>query len=378
MKLKFFFLCLPLFFSVTALANNKDTFDPYDDIFMKDGTVYHGYISEQKMNGDIIIKYVSVTRTIEGATVLPNGDGKVLVITPGRRYSDVFILEEGDVVTFKQDFESETNANISQIEKIDRPVIKGIIDIITTKDDKYQGNIVETVPGKYLKLRKQNGDLVVILQKNILIQQRAAQDRSLSIVSQSPFMDSYQLKSGATVSGILTSQDSSSGLLIVTEASDITFPFEMKNIQVINKVFRPDFTVVPSGLEKNVLRLNGGVYEGITATVKSSAVYVPSNEHLPWFVMSPGSLTVEMDVDLTKGVNDKSSPYSLFEFNPGKSDDDGFYRLNGIKNLGKITIPPDSSDKKGPLATYVYDNLRSGIYALLNTKTYMIFLIWVN
>ena len=378
MKLKYFLLCLPLLFSVTVFADNKHTFDPYDDIYMKDGTVYHGYISSQKMNGDITIHYVSVIRTLEGASVFSEGDGKGVVMTGDRRYSDVDILEYGDMVTFRDEFESDEHTHISQIEKTVRPILKGFLDIITTKNDKYQGNIVETVPGKSVKMLRQNGTVAVILQKNIVSQQRAVLDKTLGIVSQSPFIDSYLLKDGNTVSGVLTSQDSSSGLLIVTDASDNNRPCDIKNISVINKVFRDGFTVVSPGLDKNVLRLNGIEYEGIEGTLKNNAVFFPSNEHLPWFVMSPGSLTVEMDADLAKDVIDQSSPYSLTEFNPGKSDDNDLYRLNGIKNKGKTIIAPDFGDKKGQVATYVYDNLGSGIYALFNIKTHVVFFIWVK
>ena len=68
MKVNHSFLFLPLLLSLTtALCAQENSKFPYEDIYLKDGSVYHGFISEQTVStGQVVIDYLWVDYTFEG------------------------------------------------------------------------------------------------------------------------------------------------------------------------------------------------------------------------------------------------------------------------------------------------------------------------
>ena len=386
MKLKYMLLCLPLLFSVTMQAADDKTYDPYDDIYLTDGTVYHGYISRQS-GSEREITYVSVTYTFENAKVVPayrdSKDDKATVEANGRYYLDVTILEEGDVVTFRDDSGGRCIVQRSQIAKTVSPATEGIKDIITTKrGETYRGHIVESVPGKTVKMRLDNGRTVVILRSNMDSQQREKSDPALTTVSQSPFLERYVLNNGQEISGILTSQSYTTGLLILTEPSERGLPFSTSDIETVFKDLRPDFTVAVPPIDKDKLKVNGSVYEGIEPTFskgsKGNVITVPTDGPLPFVVVFYGEpLVVEMNSELVPEASE-ASPYSFVSMTPHQESEE-FFRINTNKNKDdKMTIKPTDTKVEGETTKFIYEHPERGLYALMSTTLMKILFVWVN
>ena len=383
MKVKYSIFFLPLFFSLTtALSAQENSKVPYEDIYLKDGSVYHGYIAEQTVStGQIIIEYIWADYTFERDKVfLSQFDDPVThLIADGVDYNNVKVLETGDFVTFRTLDKGSFQTKSSEIIKTVRPVYEGIFDLIALRNSQqYKGHIIETVPGKSLKLLSDNGMVVNLLQKNIALQQRECKNKEkFNIVMQSPFSEEYVLKNGTVLKGVLVTQNYDSGLLTLSDNKGNPVPFSLKEIQIIRKAARPDFTIVNPKLGKDAVRINGTEYTGIIPEMNKNSILIPADKHLPFILVEPGQLTVEVDNGIV-GSDSNVSPYSLFGFNPSPNDD-GYYKLDAVKlSKGKVTVPPDANEHGIDTTKYIYDHVARGLYALYNTKTQSLLLIWVN
>lgn len=374
MKAKYTLFLLPLLLSGSVWAAGDKDYDPYQDIYLKDGTVYHGFISKQTPDNDIYITYHSVTYTRENAIVIPTGDpgdSKVMVKTDNEIFSDVVLLQDGDVAIFRKDLESPLIklSNMREVEKIVYPVVDGIRDIFTTiSGKKYSGHLLEKAPGRSRTILQDNGKKAVLRQSNLVMHQREAKDKSLSITSMSPFLDKYEYL-GTTVSGILTSQSFTDDLLIVTDPAGNTLAIKLDNVGDIYTEVMEEFTVVKPQMGDKEIRINDKVREGFEVAMKNSHILIPAKERLPFINVESGKLVLE--------VNNDVPPYGLFVFNPIPDGDDQI-KIDQKKTNDKVTITPDEAQKGRTTTKFVYDDVTSGFYALYNTTTKIIFLLWVN
>lgn len=387
MKVNHSFLFLPLFLSLTtALYAQENSKIPYEDIYLKDGNVYHGYIAEQNVaNGEIVIAYNWAEYTFDGSRVdlFEFDEPATSLIVDGKTYTNVKVLERGDVVKFRLQEEGRLWTKSSEIQRIVRPVYDGIVDLLTMKNSNQpvRGHIIETQPGKSIKLVQDNGRIVNLQQKNIALQQRECKNKDrYNIVMQSPFSEEYVMKDGTTYKGVLVAQNNDSGLLTLSDNKGNPVPFFQKDIRLIRKTARPDFTIVNPRLGEKAVRINGTEYTGITGTLdqkNKKGIVIAGDKRLPFVFVEPGKLVIEVDNDEVK-VEGNVSPYSLFEFYPSR-DDDGTYKLDGLKSSkGSVTVPPDAHEKLADTTKYVYDHVARGIYCLCNIQTWNLFLIWVN
>lgn len=388
MKLKYMLLCLPLLLSVTARADDDQTDIPYDDIYLKDGSMYHGYVSEQTLTGEVKIVYDWAVFKFDRAKlqIVPEEDPYVIISAANQNFGKCTILEDGDVITFKQLAGGTHTTKASNIEKTVRPVTPGIYDILETRGSpgrSYRGHLVEI--GKYYKLMQDNGVPVVLKQENIVVQKREREEKSLSLFSQSPFLERYVMKNGAEFRGVLTSRSFTEGTLVLMDATDIPIPVNLGQVRGIFKEPNRLYHVEPDRLEEFEVRVNGKVFEGIEPTINKNVVTVPSDGSLPFVVAKFGEpLIVEVDESIL-GPNPDVSPYMLSSMKPAKEGEE-FYRivLNKPKDKDSYRIVPDSNVKKGHTVQYVYDRPLRGIYALLrvdvnpNAKHNKILFIWVD
>ena len=387
MKVNHSFFFLPLLLTLTtALSAQENSKIPYEDIYLKDGSVYHGYIAEQTVaTGQVVIEYIWAEYTFDGDKVLLSqfDDPVTSLIADGKAYSNIKVLETGDFVKFRVLNGGTFPTKSSEIVKTERPVYDGIYDLVTIRNTQQQhkGHIVETIPGKSIKLETDNGKVINILQKNIALQQRECKNKEkFNIVMQSPFSEEYVMTNGNVFKGVLVTQDNSSGLLTLSDNKGNPVAFLLKDIKIIRKTARPDFTVVSPKLGKNAVRVNGIEYTGIigTPSQKDRGVLVEGDKHLPYALVEPGKLVVEVDNDEVK-ADGNASPYSLFTSFPTRDDDGKYYRLEGIKSSkGSVTVTPDAHEKMADTTKYIYDNVARGLYCLLNMNTRNMLLVWVN
>lgn len=387
MKVNHSFFFLPLLLTLTtALSAQENSKIPYEDIYLKDGSVYHGYIAEQTVaTGQVVIEYIWAEYTFDGDKVLLSqfDDPVTSLIADGKAYSNIKVLETGDFVKFRVLNGGTFPTKSSEIVKTERPVYDGIYDLVTIRNTQQQhkGHIVETIPGKSIKLETDNGKVINILQKNIALQQRECKNKEkFNIVMQSPFSEEYVMTNGNVFKGVLVTQDNSSGLLTLSDNKGNPVAFLLKDIKIIRKTARPDFTVVSPKLGKNAVRINGVEYTGIVGTPsqKDRGVLVEGDKHLPYALVEPGKLVVEVDNDEVK-ADGNASPYSLFTSFPTRDDDGKYYRLEGIKSSkGSVTVTPDAHEKMADTTKYIYDNVARGLYCLLNMNTRNMLLVWVN
>ncbi|MBQ6578172.1 MAG: hypothetical protein IJL91_10630 [Bacteroidales bacterium] len=284
MKVHYSILFLPLLLSLTmSLSAQTNSKVPYEDIYLKDGSVYHGYIAEQIVStGQIIIEYTWADFTFERDKVFLSqfDDPVTRLIADGVEYNNVKVLETGDYVKFRTLDGGSFRTKSSEIIKTVRPVYEGIYDLVALRNtQQYKGHIIETVPGKSLKLLSDNGKVVNLLQKNIALQQRECKNKErFNIVMQSPFSEEYVLKNGVILKGVLVTQNYDSGLLTLSDNKGNPVPFSLKEIQIIRKTARPDFTIIRPRLGKNAVRINGTEHTGMIPELNKSSIMIPSDK----------------------------------------------------------------------------------------------------
>lgn len=347
MRPPFTSLILPLLFTASILSA-QNAF--YEDIYLKDGRALHGYISGQIIaTGEVLINY---------------------------SWKD-FIRDDGSVAS-RETGGGQFLTKSSEIVKIVRPVFDEIYDLVTLRDGtKYKGHIVETIPGKSIRMLLDDGEIVILNQRDFVIQQRDAKDRSQSsIVAQSWFLEEYEIKNGSSFKGLLVSQDFASGALILVDTEGNAVAFLLNDVKKIRKAARPIVTITGDG-ERSVISLNGTGYISIKARQVNNNLFLPDGL-VPSIVVKSGEWVVEMDNNPYLAQADPSlSPYNLFQY--VREEVEGHYKLIPQRQSNqRVTIPPDSFEE-GPVKTkYHYKDIPSGNYAYFYPMTRDLFLIQVK
>ena len=380
MKIKHILFCLSLLFSVAAWADSDDVTAYYDQIYLKDGSIYHGYITNQLNTGEIVIKYDWSIHTCDRSQANITTVEDISIITVGDKvYNNAVLLTDGDVITFKDMTPGMINSKTSQIEKTVRPITPGLNDFIKTNDGQsYRGHIVEVVPGKTMTIQRENGIPVVISSKNILTNAKERKSKDLTFLSQSPFYEEYVMKNEMVYPGLRVSQDYSNGSVIIYDGNDIPSSIDLKDIRVIRKSIREGFTVVQQRLEKDEIRVNGKVYQGVPTlgkriSSKKVSYLISGTGPLPFILVDSDAFQYEIDAELAP--SDAASPYQLVMFNAAMNDN-GDYEFNAVRTKDSFAVQSDDAYRKGLMFVTRYDHLPRGIYALCDVRSDFVFLIW--
>lgn len=384
MKIKHILFFLPLLFSVAAWAQDHRASEYYDEIYLKDGSIYHGYISQQLNTGEIEIIYDWAIHSFDSsdATVNKVENGAIVAVN-NRVYGNIELLAEGDVISFKDLSGGSLDSMTSEIVKTVRAITPAMNDLIKMKDGRvYRGHIVEVVPGKTMTIQQDNGVPVVIYSKNILTNARERKAKELSYVSQYPFFEEYELKNGVKYTGLRVNQDYTRGSIMFNDVTDIPNSFDLSEVKVIRKSVGMS---VPDKMEDTEVLINGKSYTGVVAELDDYTYTIPADQPLRYIMVPSGKMVLEVNNSVCDNDPTVSSPYTLVEFNATKiKAKDGKklskYELDAVKKPSKehFIMQPDSSVRGSMTTKFTYDNLSAGIYALYCLKEKNIFVIWVN
>lgn len=163
----------------------------------------------------------------------------------------VRILEKGAVVKYL-DFNSNSyNIDWNEIQTIKRNKrpqtdLTGLVDVIELRSgEKFQGQILEQIPGKQIRLQREDGIVEVIDFKQISLQKKVKLNPGQSLFEQSSLMDIILLENGQCIKGIVIEQDygtdkEPSYSLVQTFSKDIR-KVEHKDIAEIRREKNPDY-----------------------------------------------------------------------------------------------------------------------------------------
>ena len=214
--------------------------EPYETVVLKNGSVLEGYISVQHPGKDIIffaekatvyipVKQVKsvleydieietlsdpwkawvgdnplLVKTVRGSKFLQMTD-IILVETP--LYSNwnvvprkVRILEKGEVIKYLDFTPNSYYLDWKDIQAIKRAPrattdLTGLIDVVALRTgEKYEGQIIEQIPGERIRLLKNDGIVEVINAGQIAFQQKKKLNPNQSLFEQSPLLDVVCIK----------------------------------------------------------------------------------------------------------------------------------------------------------------------------------------
>ena len=349
-----------------------------DTIIMKNGTVYEGFISEQSTKGDVWIKAATSTMTFDRDSISINStEGSTTVSFKKQLFNDVTILEDGDIVTFRCNYQALVQTKMSEVDKVLKPVVPNVLDVVTA-DKTYEGSIVETAFGRYLKIL--SGDKKhVIKSKNIKSQSRKteAEGRENLDVTLFPYLDVYEMKDKSVVSGILISQNMSDGSLIFKTENGTLLPLNLKNIDKVRKVVNNNYKEVVYPIDTAAmadLYINDFEVEPLQGFYdkKTDIVSVPV-EMGSGMILIPGKDVTLCQKEKAKA---KMKEYILVPFNPLESVKNGLIRLGKTGSLSFVN--PTVVEKQDGLVYTDYKNLNAGYYILYDKKDQMIIPLWVR
>jgi len=116
----------------------------------------------------------------------------------------------------------------------------GVLDVIQTKDGTAaKGVIVEQVPGKSIKIKTIDRDVVLTFDfADVVGTSREALDSTRDIISQSAFLDVLVLKNGSVIKGIITQQKPGEDIRIETAGNSL-FSQRYADVAKIHKEVNP-------------------------------------------------------------------------------------------------------------------------------------------
>lgn len=249
-----------------------------EQVYTDDGSIYEGYISEQipgerisvyalKATLSVPTKNISTTYTVyRHFSVLPesakqwfreNGDTTSIVLSSfehkGEIVDDVIIFSKDAKETKFVSFANKTYVlpwnTVKKTVKLNSSYVPyGIQDIVTLKNgDRLTGHIKEQILGDSIKLRKEDGNIVIIPVQDIVSLNSAAVDMSTPIWKQTPLLDRIVLEDGSEdIDGFISSRTSGSSITIIRRDSGYEESIPLVKIKKYQKMYNPEFVAYDS------------------------------------------------------------------------------------------------------------------------------------
>lgn len=277
---------------------------PVETVVLQDGSVLEGYMSVQRPGKDIVFvaqkatiyvpsdKVVSIVRhetevdklseqwkewvkdnpnaveTLQGKKYLTLSDivlektdankdsvamehprkiganGTVWNVTPRK----VRIVEKGAIVKYLDFAPNTYYLSWKDIRSIKRPVrgkteLSGTVDKIELHSDEIlSGQIIEQVPGKFIRLLKDDGMVEVISSDKIVTQKKVKLNKTQRLIEQVPYIEILYAKPGKVVRGVLIEQNYG------TKQTEGYVLFQQENDEIL-KCYSGDITEIRK--EKN-------------------------------------------------------------------------------------------------------------------------------
>ncbi len=240
-----------------------------DKVFVKDGSVYEGYISSQTPGCRISVKTECATLFVNSKDVtelvyttcdvkdLPERLGdwakknhpndKTLNVASMRvadkSYTNVVVLETGvriKILSFADDMFDLDWKNVEKTAKTEEWLTNtaGIIDVVTLKDGKhFVGHVIEQIIGYELRIRLKSGEVNAVRFPDILSIRSEQTDAAKSLWEQLDLLDRVELKDGTAVEGFITSRVMGRHLTMITRDNAVEKEIPLKDVAKYVKVY---------------------------------------------------------------------------------------------------------------------------------------------
>lgn len=258
---------------------NDADYKVVEKIYVQNGSVYEGYISNQEPGSKITIEADCSTVIIDSSNVsdltfevkqiayLPealqvwlkeNRKGeteiKVASFNVGKKhYKDVIILEQGTQYKFVSCAKTKYIVAWGQIVKTTKNYnYKGIVDVVTLKNgQQYKGCIVEQIIGRTIKIRTESGAVNSVKFGDILsLTTQVEGSKRWNFI---PRLDEITLKNGQELKGFISSRMIGSHILFMNEGSDSEEKIDLSEIVRYQKIANPQFEKEAAAQESSFL-----------------------------------------------------------------------------------------------------------------------------
>lgn len=147
--------------------------------------------------------------------------------------SNTYYLDWNDIESIKRDKRSEVD-------------LSGLIDVIELRSgETIEGEIVEQIPDKQVRLLKDDGIVEVVESKQIVLQKKVKLNPDQSLFEQTPLIDCVQKLDGQSIRGVIVEQDYGTqkepAYLLIQTFTSGTKKVELKNIHEIRKEINSEY-----------------------------------------------------------------------------------------------------------------------------------------
>ncbi len=343
----------------------------FDTIYLKDGTVLSGFVSEQGRGGKVKITFTSITYSLPSDKIAFDIEKKGVIVA-GKKYknAEINVLESGDYITLHitPDTPDTFETGSDQILKMEKADVSHVIDVIMTKDEStvYKGHILETGNGKYVKIESE-GAIYLIGNNNIKEQRRETDVETSNLLQQSPLLDIYTLKDGSVVKGVLVCQNFLTGGIEFISEDGFKNRWTISEIDKVCREVNPKY----QGPESDKILVNALPFTPIYLRIKENYIYM---QDVSSFIGNArrGKVVFEL-----KSI-DKKDNYIIFSFNPMDRDRDGKYiKMGKVSDIEESEIQYSISRRTNGMIKIQCDDLKDGYYCLYNTNTYQALPVWI-
>lgn len=385
---------------------------PFQTMFLKDGSELNGYISMQRpgenfifstQRAQIIMSGKSVTSIIdkevaykelsepwkkwatENDAYVGMGDNRVLVlsdiVTAKSTIEKVRILEKGAKIRYLElspntySLSWDTIA-VVKVSNRNRSQLTGINRIYKLASGmEYEGQYVEEVPGKTLSLYRENGIVEVFETKDVIKDIRRKVNPNQSLLEQSEWVDLIKLKNGDSYRGVIFERNyntDSGNYLLIQLANEAIQSVKMDQIKEYLKEVNPDYKCVYDILlRENELVINRTEIHRLTATENDEGtfVFIPSDTSAVVIQKGQDDKTITVETNMSETA--LSFDYKLIKvkkiYLDKRKKEVGFGF--SYENLAKNSVQPTSSEtSKNHTTKIIYKPSENGLYALFNPQ----------
>lgn len=262
--------CLVVF----ALGAASVSAQNIEQVYLKNGSVYEGYIAEQVPGRQLSVcaekatiyldeaDIAGITSVNKAVTELPSGlrewmleryDSTQMVelatvsLKEYRTLREAVVLEKGSRLKLlscpKEIFTLEW-ADVQKTTKTINPddAERGIRDVVTLHDGRrFVGQVVEQVVGSELSVRLKDGSVRVVRLKDVMGIASEPIDEAVSLWEQVPLLDRIEVEDEGSVEGFIVSRILQKQLTIVSRDNDIEQVVPIDKVVEYHKFVNPDF-----------------------------------------------------------------------------------------------------------------------------------------
>lgn len=256
------FLLSVLFCANVAFAQN------YEQVHLKDGSIYEGYISKQAPGSTITVQSVRTTIVIPDSEIVSitysnpdsykfSGELKAeddfnvatIVRKNGAVYQSVLVRESGinyRVTSLEQKSQILSWDSIYKITKTPyaKGETKGILDVllISSTGERLVGQILEqNLPKGLVVFQDTTGIISTFRNKSIQTMRFEAKDHSASLWDQTPLCDRVLLKDGRSLDGFINAKQLGKSVSVLSKESNSVETVPLSNVSTYEKYINPSY-----------------------------------------------------------------------------------------------------------------------------------------